>query len=212
MPNPFEVTLDRAIEIYDEAGDQAEADVIKMGLPLAVRPIRRDGTLADSPQPPIDLSEARYAELTTLIGQFTAWYSYAISQLKIAEGERNRAQKKRDVAWSHIRQKKDGTVSDKDDAARLDKRFLDVDAHYEYCDSKVRHLTAITEGYKREIETVSRAFSALDGKANVEGRGATFARKRSAEVAGDAFKTSRRSEQPHESKRSALDVFKKGRR
>lgn len=213
MPS-FETNYDDGLALYDDAIDQAEAEVISRGLPVSTKPIGRDGEFQQFPTMPPDLSVVKFPELQRKIGEFTAWFSYAIGQLKLAEGYRNAAEKKRSFAWSRIRKLKSGTVSDKDDAVRTDDRYVRVDAHYEHCDAKVRLYGAIVEGLKRDIETISRAASVLEARTGVEGRGVAVSRRGRTESAGETFRSSRRHHDEPPPKRSGggLDVFKKRRR
>lgn len=206
MPGGFEMDYDEGIAIYDEAIDKAEAEIISRGLPLSARPLNKDREFANFPEIPVDLSEVGLEVMQKLIGQFTAWFSYAISQLKSAEGQRNAAEKQRSFAWSSIRKLKAGTVADKDDAVRTDRRYIKIDAHYEHCDAKVRLYNGIVEGLKRDIETISRAVSVLEARKDVEGRSAVVGKR--GQAAGESFRAARRN-RPQV---SGLDVFKKGRR
>lgn len=213
----FDTKYDEGLALYDEAIDKAVAEIINRGLPVSTRPIGRDGNFADFPQMPYDLSTTSFSELQSLMGRFTAWFGYAIGQLKILEGARNGAEKKRSFAWANIRSLKSGTVSDKDDAVRTDRRYAAVDAQYEHFDSMVRICGAIVEGLKRDIETVSRAAAVLEARTGVEGRGVAVGRRGRTESASNAFRSSRRThnEPPPERTRSGgsgLDVFKKRRR
>lgn len=215
MPANFETGYDDGLALYDDAIDQAEAEVIGRGLPVSTKPVGRDGDFAQFPTMPPDLSITQFPEMQRKIGEFTAWFGYAIGQLKLAEGWRNAAEKKRSFAWSRIRKLKSGTVSDKDDAVRTDDRYVKVDAHYEHCDAKVRIYGAIVEGLKRDIETISRAASVLEARTGVEGRGMSVGRKGRTEATRNTFRSSHRGheEPPPERSRGGLDVFKKrGRR
>lgn len=218
MPT-FEMEYSEGIALYDNAIDEAEAEIIRRGLPTSSKPLATDGEFAAFPCIPADLSIVTFPELQKLIGQFTAWFSYAIGQLKLSEGYRNAAEKQRAFAWSSIRKMKAGTVSDKDDSVRTDRRYMTVDAKYEHCDAKVRVYGAIVEGLKRDIETISRAISVLESRTSVEGRGVAVSRKGRTESARGAFRTGRRrpeeDDQPVRPPRSSggLDVFRKrGRR
>jgi hypothetical protein len=209
MPK-FELDYDDGIALYDNAIKQAEDEVIKRGLPISSMPLGMDGDFAKFPSMPPDLSQTTFPELQRLIGQFTAWFGYAIGQLKLAEGFRNAAEKQRAFAWSSIRALKSGTVSDKDDAVRTDSRYARIDAHYEHCDALVRIYGAIVEGLKRDIETISRAASVLEARTGVEGRGVAVGRKGRTEMARETFRTGRRSHDETPRKAwSGLDVFKK---
>jgi hypothetical protein len=200
---------DDGLSVYDNAVDEAEAAVINMGLPLNTRPVGRDEEFADVPRMPIDLSKSSFQELTYLIGRFTEWYGYSVGQLKLAEGRRNAAEKKRTFAWSRIRKLKSGTVSDKDDAVRTDSRYLNVDGRYEHWDAMVRLLGGIVEGLKRDVETISRSITVLESRTGAEGRGVAAGRK----GRGDAQTAFRRGRRDHQEPkgRSAMDVFKKRR-
>ena len=167
MPKGMEVDYDDGLALYDDAIEAAEEEVIRRGLPISNRPLGEDEEFAQFPQMPADLSQIQFATLQKLMGQFTAWFGYAIGQLKIAEGQRNAAEKQRSFAWSSIRRLKSGTVSDKDDAVRTDRRYVAVDSKYEHCDAKVRIYNGIVDGLKRDIETVSRAALSLGSLANV---------------------------------------------
>lgn len=213
MPS-FEVQYDDGLEKYDRAADQAEADLINMGLVLDTRPVGRDGEFSDFPRMPVDLSTTSFSELQRLIGVFTRWYGYAVGQLKRAEGLRNAADKKRTFAWSRIRKLKTGTVQDKDDAVRTDGRFVDVDASYERADALARMLNGIAEGLKRDIDTISRAATVLESRVGTEGRGVTIGRKGRSDSAREAFRSGRRghgeeADGGSNGRRSALDVFRK---
>lgn len=201
----FEVRYDDALSMLDESLDEAEADVINMGLNVATRPTDRRGEFTDVPRMPEDLSQVTFQELQRLIGQFTEWFGYAVGQLKRAEGSRNTAEEKKTTAWAIIRKLKTGTVSDKDDAVRTDARYVRVVAHYNYCDTKYRLLVGIVEGLKRDIDTISRAATVLENRMGAEGRGVAVSRKGRAEQAGETFRSSRRTG-------GVLDTFRKGRR
>jgi len=213
----FEMEYDEGLALYDRAIDQAEAEIIGRGLPISSKPLGVDGNFAQFPQMPADLSSVTFPMLQKFLGQFTAWFGYAIGQLKLAEGWRNVAEKQRSFAWSSIRRLKPGTISDKDDAVRTDKRYMPLDAHYEHCDAKVRVYGAIVEGLKRDIETISRAASVLESRTNVEGRGVAVSRKGRTETTRQTFRSGRRYPEDNTpaTPRSSggLDVFRKrGRR
>lgn len=220
----FEMEYDEGLALYDDAIDDAETEIISRGLPTSSKPLAADGMFAQFPLMPADLSITTFPELQRLIGQFTAWFGYAISQLKLAEGYRNAAEKQRAFSWSSIRRLKSGTVSDKDDAVRTDRRYMTIDAKYEHCDAKVRVYGAIMEGLKRDIETISRAASVLEARTGVEGRGVAVSRKGRTEMAQKSFRSGRRhvGEPPEGSasrervaprnSEAGLDVFRKRRR
>lgn len=199
MPS-FEVTFEEGMKTYSESPDRAEAAIIDMGLSVSTRPTDRAGEFDAFPQLPPDLSLSSFAEIQRLIGQFTTWYSYAIGQLKLAEGQRNSAEKKRVFAWSRIRKTKTGTVADKDDETRLDRRYVEADAHFEYCDTKYRLLVGIVDGLKRDIETVSRSYAVLESRQNAEGKSVGVSRR------------GREGETRQEARSSVLDTFRRGRR
>jgi len=203
----FDISYEDGLNMLDTAVDRAEATVIKMGLHPADRPTDRSGGFAEMPCMPVSLNDTKYAELTHLLGAFTAWYDYALGQLRNAEIHRNKSDEKRSLSWAKLRKLKEGTVADKDDAVRIDSRYVTANAELLETDSVVRLLNGIVEGLKRDIETVSRAIAALDSRTNVEGRGAAVARKQEASTVREVFRTGRR-----EQNRSALDTFKKGRR
>ena len=208
----FEVRYDDALQMLDESLDQAEADVISMGLNVATRPTYRSGEFADVPRMPEDLSRATFSELQRLIGQFTEWFGYAVGQLKRSEGARNTAEEKKTTAWSILRKLKSGTVSDKDDNVRTDTRYVRVVAHYNYCDTKYRLLVGIVEGLKRDIDTISRSATVLENRVGAEGRGVAVSRKGRAEEAGRTFRSSRRGGIDSGGSDGILDTFRKGRK
>lgn len=207
----FEVHYDDALQMLDESLDQAEADVISMGLNIATRPTTRDKEFADNPRMP-DLSKVTFLELQRLIGQFTEWFGYAVGQLKRAEGARNTAEEKKTTAWSILRKMKSGTVSDKDDSVRTDARYVRVVAHYNYCDTKYRLLVGIVEGLKRDIDTISRTATVLENRVGAEGRGVAVGRKGRSEEAGRAFRSSRRGGADNGGGGGILNTFRKGRK
>lgn len=199
MPS-YEVSYEEGMEIYSASPDKAEAAIIDMGLSVSTRPTDRAGEFDDFPQLPTDLSLCSFAEIQRLIGQFTTWYGYAIGQLKLSEGQRNSAEKKRVFAWSRIRKTKSGTVSDKDDDTRLDRRYVDADAQFEYCDTKYRLLVGIVDGLKRDIETVSRSYAVLESRQNAEGKAVGMSRKGTPGASRE------------ETRDGVLDKFRRGRR
>lgn len=212
----FELDYDEGLALYDDAIEAAEEEVIHRGLPISSKPLGEDGEFAQFPQMPADLSQVQFGTLQKLIGQFTAWFGYAIGQLKVAEGQRNAAEKQRTFSWSSIRRLKSGTVSDKDDAVRTDRRYAAIDAKYEHCDAKVRIYNGIVEGLKRDIETISRAASVLEARTGVEGRGVAVGRKGLSNLAGRRFKSNERyqgrvDDPPPDPppRAAALDVFKR---
>jgi hypothetical protein len=199
MPN-YEVTLEEGLGAYGAAPEEAEDAIIRAGLSVATRPVDPRGEFEEFPSLPYDLSAASFPELQRLIGKFTEWYDYAIGQQKLAEGMRNAAEKQRTVAWARIRRTKSGTVSDKDDATRLDKRYIEVDARFEFRDSQYRLLVGIVEGLKRDIETISRAASVLESRTGAEGKGVGLDRK------------SRQRDRRNREQTSVLNTFRRGRK
>jgi len=196
----FEVTYDEGMKVYSEAPDKAEAAIIDMGLSVSTRPTDRAGEFDEFPHLPPDLSLCSFAEIQRLIGQFTTWYGYAIGQLKLAEGQRNAAEKRRTFAWSRIRKTKSGTVADKDDETRLDRRYVEADANFEFCDTKYRLLVGIVDGLKRDIETVSRSYAVLESRQNAEGKAVGISRRPGP------------GQDRRDTHQSVLDKFRRGRR
>jgi hypothetical protein len=202
MARDFEIDYEKLINLYRDAPDQADAALMRMGLHQAERPTNRHGEMADMPAMPPDISGLNSSELSSLMGKLTAWYGYALGRQADAQGRRNASEKQVKGAWAKLRRLKEGTVTDKDDAVRTDSRYVAVDAILETDEDLLIHLRAIVDTLKRNIESISRAMSALDSKINVEGRGAAMARKQGSAVAEGACRTGRRS---------ALDSFRKKR-
>ena len=173
----WDVKFEDGLAYYDNAVDEAEQEILDMGLLMGERPTDTRGELTDRPHMPADLSECSWKYLQKLIGQFTGWYDYAIGQYKLAIARRNVGDKKKTYSWSRIRKSKEGTVADKNDDTTVDSRYMQQDAHYEYCDTKSRLLEGIVDGLKRDIETVSRSMTALEGRQGVEGRAAGIGRR-----------------------------------
>jgi len=199
----FEVTLEEGLKRYDDAMDEAEADLIERGLPLAERPTHSDSKFSTIPKMPQDLSQAGYDVLQRLMGEFTEWYNYANCQLAVAYIRQNGAEAKVRLAWAKIRDLKEGTVSDKDDAARVDIRFISVDAGMLYAKSMVTYLNALKSGLEQDIATISRSITARSAQGNIDGRGASV--RRGASAGSDVnFQDGRRMPS-----QSALNPFKK---
>lgn len=173
----FAPKFEDGLKGYDNATEEAIEDLHKMGLGVATRPEDEEGEFADRPVLPPDLSALTFVQTQKLMGQFSAWYDYAVGQLKVAEVRRNGADEKKGFAWSAIRKLKEGTVDDKNDDTRTDSRFMDVNSQYHYCDSLVRMLQGIVEGLKRDIETISRAATIMADRQGVGGRAVSVERK-----------------------------------
>lgn len=200
MPD-FEVSYEEGLELLDKAVDMAEGIVIDMGLPLRIRPKTVDGDFDDRPILPPRLSDCAWHELQDLLGQFTAWYGYASEMLSKMIGQRNAVEEQLKYAWSRIRKTKSGTVSDKDDATRTDRRYIRVQAAYRKCDSVVRILDSIVDGLKREIDTISRNATMKDSIQGAQGLGSRVERRMRAD-------TARRNT----GGRDVMSVFRSGRR
>ena len=165
----FECPFEEGLSKYDEAIDNAEAEVIKAGLGVAPRPMYNNKP-GERPMIPDDLSELGLSELSQLLGVLTRWHSYAIGQKAIAGNQRDAAAEKKAFAWKYIRRLKEGTVSDKDDSAGIDVRYVDVETQYREYDAKYTLLVGVVDALKRETETVSRAVELLRQRIEVEGR------------------------------------------
>ena len=196
----FEISYKEGLDKYNEAIEQAENDLIKRGLPLPERPVDSKGHASNLPQLPENLDSVGFAEIQKLMGIFTQWYEYAVTQLKVTSGRRSIAEKKRNFSWSKIRRSKEGTVADKDDAVRTDIRYIEEDADYEYYSHHYNILQGIVDGLKRDIETISRIVSVMESRTNVEGRGVAISRTQ-------RFGSKRESR----FRNKALDPFRKGR-
>ena len=170
--------FEEGLQIYDDAIERAEESLIEMGLPLPPRPSDRHGNLLDMPYLPEDLQDMSPRELGDLLVTFSRWFEYASGQLKKFRGRRNVCEKKRAWAWSEIRKKKTGTVSDKDDETRTDIRYVNVDAEFECEDHKHGLLDGIVRGLERNTETISRNITVMDQRLGVEGRTAAISKKR----------------------------------
>jgi hypothetical protein len=200
MARDFEIEYERGLQAYDDAQDEADAQLTRMGLGAVVRPLIKGGDFDELPSMPPDLGELNHGQLTALLGRFTAWYGYALGRQADAQVQRNGSEEKRSVSWAKIRRLKDGTVADKDDAARIDTRYVSINASLFRDESVLTKVRVIVEGLKRNIETISRAIAALESRINIEGRGVAAARKQGSEAVQAVF---------HRAHRSALDPFKK---
>lgn len=157
------LNYEAGIRAYDQAVDKGEASLIRMGFPPAERPVDEHGTFADRPTLPPKLSTLSMPELQDLMGWFTAWHSYALEALPQVTAERNSALNKKDFAWSAIRAEKRGkTTKDKDDETRVDARYIQVSTEFETADYRHKVVSAVCRGLEREIDTISRAQSALE--------------------------------------------------
>lgn len=172
----FECPYDEGLAKYDDAIGNAEDDVVKLGLGVSPRPFY--GTKpAERPQIPDNLADLGLSELGNLLGVLTKWHSYAIGQKIIAGNQRDAAAEKKAFAWKRIRRLKEGTVSDKDDAAGIDVRYIEVEAQYRYHDAKYSFLAGMVEALKRETETISRSFEVLRQRIDLEGRNVGMGRQ-----------------------------------
>jgi len=199
----FDIDYEKGIDLYTSAVDAAEAEIIHMGLHLPTRPEDRNGGWAPMPIMPDDLSEIKYAELTRLHGQFTTWWGYTQGRRVVAEFVHRVAGEKLNLAGARIRKTKDGTVADKDDATKIDSRYVHENAHYLTCEGVARLIVAVVDGLKKDIDAVSRAISALDSRTNVEGHSAALSRRRDPAIQEEPFRSGRRAGG------SALNAFKK---
>jgi len=185
------------IRAYDQAVDKGEAQLLKMGFPPAERPVDSQGIFADRPTLPPKLSALSMSELQDLMGWFTAWYSYALEALPQVAAERNSAFNKKDFAWASIRsEKRSKTSKDKDDEARTDARYVQANTDFETADYRHKRVSAVCRGLEREIETISRAQSALEKRVN--GFGKTVSGERAVartQSAMGAFRSRRGREQ-----------------
>lgn len=199
---PSKITLDdnyeHAMSTYEQAVDRGEAELINMGFPPAARPMIEDGKLDDRPSLPATISNLSMSQLQDLLSYFTAWHSYAIEHLPRAVSQRNAAENARDFAWASIRRHARGTVSDKDNQTRTDTRYIEANALYETCDFKARKIKAICDGLMREIDTLSRAITALEQRRNSEGRQVVGEHRGDQVNAGPSFRN------------SVLNQFRKG--
>lgn len=177
MPK-FDLRFEEGQQIYDDAIADAQEELVRIGLPPPGRPSESTGELGVLPEMPTSLSDMSPRELSDLLALFSRWFEYATGQLNDAKGARNISSKKRELAWSNIRKKKTGTVSDKDDGARADERFIRVDAEFEYSDMMLGMLTGIVRSIERNIETISRAITVMGQRLSVEGVGAAASSRR----------------------------------
>lgn len=168
MPT-FEAELGAGLKVYEQAIDKGEAELMTMGFPPASRPRTSSGELAERPGLPVNMSDMSMSDLQNLLAWFTAWHSYAIEHLPRATKDRDAAETAKDFAWAKVRREKRGTVSDKNDATITDVRYIEANAYYETCDYKHRKLKAVCDGLYREIETISRAITALEQRKHAEG-------------------------------------------
>jgi hypothetical protein len=202
MIRPPDETYERGVAAYEAIPEDVETDISKMGFGVATRP-SIDGVFQDLPTMPLNLGDISFKRLQTLIGVFTAWYAYAMYQYQLSSVSRNAAEKKRSFVWGRLRRAlRDGTVADKDDAVRVDRRYVQADTEYEFHDGRYRILGGICDRLKRDIDTISRAISALENRLYSEGRSAA-AGSREPGRAGDAFRRGRRSAYQQETRPSA---------
>ena len=170
MVRPQEAEFTQGVNMYAQALDKGDAELMEMGFPAAQRPKRGD-ELADRPQLPEHISDLNMAQLLDLLVWYTAWYDYANNLMPQARSEKTSTETSRDFAWAKIRRENSdaGTVSDKDDATRTDLRYIKLNAALETADYKYNMLKAISEGLYRDIETISRAITGLSDRFNNEG-------------------------------------------
>jgi hypothetical protein len=187
----LEANYEQGMTAYEQAADKGDAELIKMGFPGSQRPmITIDGVqqFADRPTLPERLSDLSMSDLQDLLGWFTAWHSYSIERIPPARIMRNTAEAARDFAWAKIRKEKKGTVSDKNDAARTDMRYVQANTAYETAEYIFNMVKGITEGLYREIETISRVITGLEQKVGAEGHRYSGERRGTSMHVGPSFK------------------------
>ena len=169
MQKSFEYDINSGLEVYERITAEGEEAMGRMGFPPAQRPRNDDGSLADRPTLPQRVSVLSMSELQDFLAYFTSWHSYAIEMLPDAACEKNAAEVARDFVWAKIRKGMEGTVQDKNDRTRTDQRFIDANARYETCFYKHGKIKSICDALEREIDTLSRAITALEQRTKVEG-------------------------------------------
>jgi hypothetical protein len=169
MALSFEKEYKAGVQAYEEVVDKGEMEMADMGFPPAERPVDTTGEFGIRPKLPAKLSVLSMAEMQDLMGWFTSWYSYSMEMLPRVTADKNAAASKKDFAWAKIRNEKRGTVSDKDNGTRVDSRYVAINTEYEKLEYKYRHLAAVCKSLEREIDTISRAQSALEQRNHGEG-------------------------------------------
>lgn len=172
-----DLRFEEGLQRYDEATDSAFDRVHEMGLGLPRRP-QQGGEFVDLPDFPwSNVREMTPGEVGQWLDVFTGWFAYAQGQLQAAESRWTAAEKKKEFAWSRLRDSKVGTVADKDNRTRTDARYVQVSAEATHWETVVRLLRGLVEGLKRDCDTLSRRVTILDQQLGVEGRAQGVSRK-----------------------------------
>jgi hypothetical protein len=80
-------------------------------------------------------------------------------------------QTKKDFVWAVVRAEKRGkTKQDKDDETRTDARYVEANTKYEALEYIHKRISSVCKGLEREIDTISRAQSALENKGKTYGQ------------------------------------------
>jgi hypothetical protein len=119
-------------------------------------------------------------QLSALLSLFTNWYDYVLQQAMLVEAELSEAKRKKEFMWAMIRTKiKDQaraaskSISDAriSDLARLDSRFVEVDAHFIELDVLHNCMQAMLRAAGHNLKTVSREITVRQVKVEAEARG-----------------------------------------
>jgi hypothetical protein len=104
-------------------------------------------------------------QLSALYSLFSNWFSYIHFQLKMIAAERSEAKKHKEFMWSHVRKRykkidpdTGKMVSDQatSDRARIDYRFIQVDAKYEELNAVYSGLLVLCEVAEQNMQVISR--------------------------------------------------------
>lgn len=169
----FAADYRQIIDAYENAHQDSEQEIVKMGLPFSGRPMDSRGDFAPPPQLPYPISDCGVRVLQDLMAEFTSWWSYALQQLQLAKGRRDAHEEEVKAIRAIVRGGKEGTAADRDNETLIDIRFVDQNARLlmsvEVCDL----LTAIVRGFEQSIAMISRQLTAISVRSEVEGQSAT---------------------------------------
>ena len=153
----YEVTIEEALEIHNDALLSSKEHLESIGLSRSKRPKSKngyfDGHLPDG------ISKASLSEISEVMTMMTVFADYVQGLTKAAKAEKDYAEANLKFIKAKIRKTKVGGKNEQDDATITDIRYVSANAEYLAKLHSFEAITAREEAARRDIKTLSRLIS-----------------------------------------------------
>jgi len=156
-PGDSTVSFEEAKEAYDSVGEEAFGVLEQEGIPLPKKPVDAKGNPAPDVELPPNLSNLSDQALGSLMTAMNKQIDYINVTLAHWKSKKDTFKEQADAIKSRVRREnRELSKEERDDAARTDRRFIEVNRELLKARHIVELMQAAVDSKRKNYQTISR--------------------------------------------------------